>query len=155
MTAKISTSQEACGARQNHPGLLVCKHAVRRSIKTGHELVSTGGGGKTIPCGICHGANLEGIGPVPALTGRSPSYAAHQMYDIQCGARNGPSSQLMKQAVANLTADDMRVRFQLTWPQLLHRQSDYSLDGTLGSSKRTTSEVSRIGRKEGMADLLN
>ena len=46
MTAKLSTSQEACGARQNHPGLLVCKHAVRRSIKTGHELVSTGGGGK-------------------------------------------------------------------------------------------------------------
>jgi cytochrome c553 len=29
------------------------------------------------------------------------------MYDIQHGARNGSSAQLMKQVVANLTSDDM------------------------------------------------
>lgn len=35
------------------------------SIKKGEALVTTGGSGKTVQCGICHGANLQGIGPVP------------------------------------------------------------------------------------------
>jgi cytochrome c553 len=30
-----------------------------------------------------------------------------QLFDMQRGARNGPSAQLMKLVVANLTADDM------------------------------------------------
>jgi len=77
------------------------------SIKKGEDLVTTGGRGKTIPCGICHSPKLEGIGPVPPLAGRSPSYEARQMYDIQHGARKGPWAQLMQQVVANLTPDDM------------------------------------------------
>lgn len=77
------------------------------SIKKGEDLVTTGGGGKTIPCGICHGPKLEGIGPVPPLAGRSPSYEARQMYDIQHGARKGSWAQLMQQVVVNLTPDDM------------------------------------------------
>jgi cytochrome c553 len=77
------------------------------SLKKGEDLVTTGGGGKTLPCGICHGPKLEGIGPVPPLAGRSPSYAARQLYDFQHGARNGPSAPLMQKVVANLTPDDM------------------------------------------------
>ena len=41
-------------------------------------------------CAVCHGANLEGIGPVPALAGRSPSYATRQLFDMKTGARRGP-----------------------------------------------------------------
>ncbi|HEY2843342.1 MAG TPA: hypothetical protein VGJ09_06820 [Bryobacteraceae bacterium] len=77
------------------------------SIKKGEALVSTGGGGKTIKCAICHGADLKGIGNVPSLAGRSPSYITRQLYDIQSGNRNGPWTQLMKEAVAKLTVDDM------------------------------------------------
>ena len=36
------------------------------SIKKGQALV-TSGGGKTTQCAVCHGANLEGLGPVPGL----------------------------------------------------------------------------------------
>ena len=77
------------------------------SIKKGEALVTTGGGGKTVPCGICHGSNLEGIGPVPPLAGRSPSYIARQIYDIQHGSRKGLWSTLMQKPVEKLTPDDI------------------------------------------------
>src|SRR5437016_13048159 len=40
------------------------------SIKKGEALVTTGAG-KTTQCAVCHVANLEGIGLVPGLVGRS------------------------------------------------------------------------------------
>ena len=77
------------------------------SLKKGEDLVNTGGNGKTLPCGICHGPKFEGVGPIPPLAGRSPSYAARQIYDFQHGARNGASAALMQKVVANLTNDDI------------------------------------------------
>ncbi len=77
------------------------------SIKKGETLVTTGSSGKTTQCGICHGPELRGLGPVPRLAGRSPSYLFRQMYDLQHGVRKGPWSDLMKAPVAHLTADDM------------------------------------------------
>jgi cytochrome c553 len=76
------------------------------SIKRGKSLASTGGG-KTIQCSICHGPDLKGLGLVPALAGRSPSYVVRQLYDIKNGARAGVGTQLMKDVVAKLTLDDM------------------------------------------------
>jgi cytochrome c553 len=76
------------------------------SIQKGAELVTTGGG-KTIRCSICHGADLKGLGFVPPLAGRSPSTIVRQLYNMQSGARNGPWSQLMKEVVARLTMEDM------------------------------------------------
>ena len=58
-------------------------------------------------CATCHGANLEGIGPVPALAGRSPSYTMRQLFDMKTGARRGPWSELMKPIVDKLTTQDM------------------------------------------------
>jgi cytochrome c553 len=76
------------------------------SLQKGAALVANGSG-KTTPCGICHGADLNGLGPVPAIAGRSPSYLVRQFYDFQQGTRNGAWSPLMKPVVANLTPDDM------------------------------------------------
>jgi cytochrome c553 len=58
-------------------------------------------------CSTCHGANLEGIGPVPALAGRSPSYTMRQLFDFKSGARNGPWGALMKPVVANLSVQEL------------------------------------------------
>jgi cytochrome c553 len=77
------------------------------SIDKGRDLVTTGGGGRTVACGVCHGDDLKGLGPVPGLAGRSPSYVVRQLYDMQQGARRGVWSDLMKSAVAKLTAEDM------------------------------------------------
>ena len=78
----------------------------RGSIRRG-EALATDGAGKTTPCAICHGAGLKGLGPVPALAGRSPSYIVRQLYDIQHGTRNGQWSELMKPVVAGLSAEDL------------------------------------------------
>lgn len=77
------------------------------SIKKGEALVMKGGAGKTTQCTICHAADLQGLGPVPGLAGRSPSYLVRQLYDIQRGTRSGVWTSLMKPVVANLTTDDM------------------------------------------------
>lgn len=76
------------------------------SLKKG-ELLVTKGGGKTIACATCHGEGLKGLGPVPSLAGRSPSYLVRQMYDMQDGNRKGSWTELMKPVVEHLTTDDM------------------------------------------------
>ena len=56
---------------------------------------------------MCHGADLKGIGPVPSIAGRSPSYLMRQMYDMQQGVRKGLWTGLMKPVVANLSEEDL------------------------------------------------
>jgi cytochrome c553 len=77
------------------------------SIKRG-EILATTGGGKTFGCANCHGAGLAGDARfgVPSIAGRSPSYMAQQLYDIQKGARTD-YSRMMKETVANLSEDDI------------------------------------------------
>jgi len=76
------------------------------AVAAGEELATTGGG-KSIPCAICHGDQLQGLGQVPPLRGRSPSYLARQLYDFQQGTRQGVWSPLMDAVVENLTGDDI------------------------------------------------
>jgi cytochrome c553 len=71
------------------------------------EALAAGGGGRTVPCGICHGPDLKGLGPIPGIAGRSPSYLVRQLHDFRSGARAGIGSALMKAAVENLTLPDM------------------------------------------------
>ena len=80
------------------------------SLKKGEALVMNGvtaGGGKVTACTVCHGPELRGLGPVPTLAGRSPSYIARQLYDMQHGNRNGAWSPLMAPVLANLGPDDL------------------------------------------------
>ncbi|MGC1294167.1 MAG: c-type cytochrome [Alloacidobacterium sp.] len=80
------------------------------SLEKGRALVENGvtaSGGKVTPCTPCHGLDLRGLGPVPGLAGRSPSYIARQLYDIQHGNRAGTWSPLMAAVVANLGPDDL------------------------------------------------
>jgi cytochrome c553 len=44
---------------------------------------------------------------VPTLAGRSPSYIARQLYDMQHGNRNGLWTPLMAGVLANLGPDDL------------------------------------------------
>jgi len=90
--------------RSPHAGFVA--YVPTGAIKKGEALVTTGGN-KTLPCGTCHGPDLRGLGPVPAIAGRSPSYLARQLYDFQKGTRDGSFAPLMKGVVANLTAEDM------------------------------------------------
>jgi len=96
---------------QRSPRVGFIAYAPMGSIKRGEEFV-TNGGGKTIACAACHGADLRGLtvpgmGSMPGLAGRSPSYLVRQLFDIKTGKRAGKRVELMKPVVAGLTSDDM------------------------------------------------
>jgi len=76
------------------------------SIAKGEALATTGGDGKTTKCAACHGPELKGLGPVPGIAGRSPSYLVRQLYDFKSGARAGQGSPLMTGVVAKLNEED-------------------------------------------------
>ena len=76
------------------------------AIARGEALVRTGGG-RTVRCDVCHGPELKGLGPLPGLAGRSPSYVVRALYDMKRGTRKGLWSDLMKPVVENLTSEDM------------------------------------------------
>jgi cytochrome c553 len=79
----------------------------RGSLAKGEALVMQGGGGKTVACMMCHGADLRGMADVPGIVGRLTSYTVRQLFDMQQGTRRGRFSYLMLPVVANLTDDDM------------------------------------------------
>ncbi len=90
--------------RDPHSGFIA--YVPPGSVRAGGLLVASGGG-KTLPCGVCHGPDLQGLGPVPGIAGRSPSYIMRQLWDMQQGTRRGEWSPLMKPVVERLTQDDM------------------------------------------------
>ena len=77
------------------------------SIARGQMLATTGDNGKTVPCSLCHGADLKGMGAVPPIAGRTATYMFRQLDDIKNDMRTGVAVAFMKPVVANLTDADM------------------------------------------------
>ncbi|HEY2351334.1 MAG TPA: hypothetical protein VGH83_02405 [Candidatus Acidoferrum sp.] len=77
------------------------------SLAKGEVLAKTGGNGKTTQCGLCHGLDLRGLGSIPGIAGRSPSYIVRQLYDFKSGQRAGPTGKSMGAVVAQLNEDDV------------------------------------------------
>ena len=92
------------GLRDYHSGYTT--YVPVGSIAKGEALVKTGGG-RTMACGVCHGADMRGVGNVPRIAGLAAIYNFRQMFDFQTGARNGKGAPLMKPVVAKLTEEDM------------------------------------------------
>jgi cytochrome c553 len=77
------------------------------SIAKGEALAKTGKSGTTLACAGCHGPSLQGLGSIPGIAGRSPSYLVRQLYDFQQQTRSGNGAALMVPVVEKLTHDDM------------------------------------------------
>ena len=90
--------------RDDHSGFIA--YVPQGFIKKGEGLVN-GNSIKTLRCATCHGRDLRGLGKVPSLAGRSPSYIVRQLYDIQHGSRAGAAVLKMKPAIAKLSVADM------------------------------------------------
>ena len=88
------------------------------SLARGESLVRHGDGARPA-CTSCHGVDLRGMGEAPPLAGRSPSYLARQLYDIQAGARHGSRAALMRPVVARLDGTAIRdiVAYVASLPQ--------------------------------------
>ena len=76
------------------------------SLDRGAAIV-TKGRGTVQPCGTCHGIDLKGMGDVPAIAGRSPSYLMRQMVDMRAHTRTGPGVDLMLPAVSQMSNADL------------------------------------------------
>src|SRR2546423_832120 len=103
----ITVPQNLEGAHARNPKTGFIHYVPPGPIKKGEGLATTGGGGKTVACAVCHGPGLPGLGPVPPIANRHPLYVVRQLNDMQNGARTGNSMALMKQVVAKLPLDDM------------------------------------------------
>jgi cytochrome c553 len=77
------------------------------SISRGRSLATTGANGLTVACISCHGDKLQGIGLVPPLAGRSPTYILRQLLAFRTGARAGATGLPMLPAVAKLEISNM------------------------------------------------
>jgi cytochrome c553 len=74
------------------------------SVARGKALAESGG---AAACTKCHGPELKGQGNIPRLAGNHPIYIVRQLYHFKEGTRNGPNAAQMKQAVAQLTDEDI------------------------------------------------
>ena len=103
----IVVPQDETRAKSRDPRSGFIDYVPTGSIAKGEALVTTGDGGKTIPCAICHGQTLQGLGELPPIAGRPPTYVVRQLNDMKTGARSGISTALMKAVVDKLTVEDM------------------------------------------------
>lgn len=76
------------------------------SIAAGAKIASRGTGAAQA-CESCHGAQLQGVGGVPYLAGRSPTYIARELILFREGRRTNPGAAPMREEVAHLTLEDV------------------------------------------------
>jgi cytochrome c553 len=77
------------------------------SIGRGRSIARSSEGAPTTACVTCHGENLQGVGLIPPLAGRSPSYILRQLLAFKTGARAGATAQPMRVVVATLQIGNM------------------------------------------------
>jgi cytochrome c553 len=77
------------------------------SVAKGKALALGRNGRAEVACVACHGQDLRGLGDIPGLAGRSPSYVARQLTDFRTGARAGPGAPPMKAVADALSATDI------------------------------------------------
>jgi cytochrome c553 len=91
--------------RDSHSGYVA--YAPIGSIAAGRVLVTQGTPNRTLVCATCHGPTLGGLGEVPPLAGRPPTYLVRQLWAFQSGGRNDVFAKQMQVVVAKLTPDEM------------------------------------------------
>lgn len=77
------------------------------SISRGRALATIDRGTATKPCTSCHGPQLRGVGLVPPIAGRAPSYIMRQLIAFKMGTRSSAAAAPMRDEAATLSLDDM------------------------------------------------
>jgi cytochrome c553 len=84
-------------------GLRYVAYAPTGSTQRGKSLAHS----SATACVVCHGEGLQGVGLIPPLAGRSPTYILRQLLSFKTGARAGTTAEPMKAVVANLQLNNM------------------------------------------------
>jgi cytochrome c553 len=88
------------------PATKFVAYVPKGSVARGKRLAASWGG-VTMACGNCHGRDLKGLGNVPGLAGKSPTFLVRQLYDFKAGARRGADSAQMVPVVEHMSDADM------------------------------------------------
>jgi cytochrome c553 len=91
--------------RDSHSGFIA--YVPRGSVAAGETLVTTTVADGAPSCTACHGARLTGVGDVPPIAGRPPSYLVRQLWGFQSGDRRGTSAETMRSVTSKLTSAEM------------------------------------------------
>jgi cytochrome c553 len=77
------------------------------SIGRGERIADAGADSPANACVSCHGPQLRGVGRIPPIAGRSPTYILRQLLAFQTGARYGATGLPMRAVVKNLRIGGM------------------------------------------------
>jgi cytochrome c553 len=77
------------------------------SVTRGRKIATMGLGDLVASCTSCHGEHLQGIGLIPPLAGRSPTYLLRQLVAFRNQDRTGISATPMQLETAKMTVSDM------------------------------------------------
>jgi cytochrome c553 len=77
------------------------------SMQRGRRIARTGMPGQLAPCTGCHGEHLQGVGLIPPLARRSPTYLLRQLVAFKTRDRAGTSAAPMQAVAAALGMGDM------------------------------------------------
>jgi cytochrome c553 len=102
---ELGENDTALRYRDSHSGYVA--YVPIGSIGAGKVLVNSPRADGMPPCASCHGAKLTGLGDIPAIAGRPPTYLVRQLWAFQSGDRAGVSAAPMELVAATLTADEM------------------------------------------------
>src|SRR6266700_2833658 len=72
------------------------------SIDRGKLIAQAGSDSPANACSSCHGPQLRGVGLIPPIAGRSPTYILRQLLAFQTGSRSGATGLPMRTVVKNL-----------------------------------------------------
>ena len=70
-------------------------------------VIASKGTVKALPCESCHGPTLRGVGGIPPLAGRSPTYIVRELIRFRLGQRTNPGAAPMQLEASRLTLKDM------------------------------------------------
>jgi cytochrome c553 len=102
----IEVPEDSDRAEARDPHSANIAYVPKGSVEKGKALALQGGG-KTVACTACHGADMRGVAGVPPIAGRSAIYIVRQLILMKSGQRTSEQSKLMEAAVKDLNIDDM------------------------------------------------
>ncbi|MDP9089359.1 MAG: hypothetical protein M3O26_11560 [Pseudomonadota bacterium] len=77
------------------------------SIGRGRHISQAGFDSPVNACNSCHGPQLRGVGLIPPIAGRSPTYILRQLVAFQTGARSAATGLPMRNVVKSLKINGM------------------------------------------------
>ncbi|HEY2781120.1 MAG TPA: c-type cytochrome [Steroidobacteraceae bacterium] len=103
---ELPQNESGLRRRDAHSGFIA--YVPVGSIAKGKRLVSSADHASPA-CAACHGKSLNGLGGIPPLAGRPPTYLVRQLWNYQSGERRGAMAAPMQAVAARLRVDQMLV----------------------------------------------